>query len=154
MDPRPLQPTDRAEWLRMRAALWPDDTPEEQAEDVDAFLAAAEGSYPPTLHAVLVCPRPGGGLCGFVELSVRSYAEGCETDRVGYLEAWYVDPDHRRQGVGRRLIAASEAWARAQGCVEMASDAELDNILSQRAHERLGYAEVGRTVSFRKNLGG
>lgn len=151
--PRPLRPGDRAEWLRMRAALWPDADPEDLAEEVDAFLAAPEEARPATLQAVIVCPRPEGGLCGFVELSIRAYAEGCVTDRVGYLEAWYVDPDWRRRGVGRRLVAAAEAWARGQGCVEMASDAELDNTLSQRAHERLGFAEVGRTVHFRKPLG-
>jgi hypothetical protein len=34
----------------------------------------------------------------------------------------------------------------------MASDAELDNTASQRAHQRLGYAEVGRSVHFRRAL--
>ena len=49
-------------------------------------------------------------------------APGCETDRIGYLEAWYVDPDWRNQGMGRALVEQAEAWARAEGCVEMASD--------------------------------
>jgi aminoglycoside 6'-N-acetyltransferase I len=136
----------------MRAALWPDEEPAESARTVRQFLVALDPALQPTLQAVFVCPRATGGLCGFVELSIRPYAEGCETSRVGYIEGWYVDPDMRYRGVGRRLIAAAEAWARGQGCSEMASDAELDNTASQRAHQRLGYTEVERIVCFRKAL--
>jgi aminoglycoside 6'-N-acetyltransferase I len=49
-------------------------------------------------------------------------------------------------------VQAAEAWARAQGCTEMASDAELDNHASHAAHRRLGYAETERLVCFRKSL--
>lgn len=146
---RPVEPADAPEWLRMRAALWPDAGPAEHAVDVERFLA---GATLPTLRAAFVCARPAGGLCGFVEVGLRAYAEGCDTDHVGYLEGWYVDPDQRGGGVGGRLIAAAERWARGQGCVEMASDAELDNTQSQAAHLRLGYAEVERSVHFRKAL--
>jgi len=73
---------------------------------------------------------------------------------VGYLEGWYVSPEHRRAGIGRKLVQAAEDWARSKGCTEMASDAELHNTQSQQAHRRLGYEEVERIVCFRKSLGG
>lgn len=153
MNVRPVQQSDEAEWLRMRAALWPDSDPRELAQEVGWFLTAPDPTLQPTLQAALVAVRETGGLCGFVELGIRPYAEGCETNHVGYLEGWYVDPDQRRQGVGRQLVAAAEEWARGQGCAEMASDAELHNTLSQQAHQRLGYVEVERSVHFRKALG-
>jgi aminoglycoside 6'-N-acetyltransferase I len=152
MNTRPVEPADEAEWLQMRAALWSDQEPTESGRTVRQFLVAPGPALQPMLHAVLVCPRATGGLCGFVELSIRPYAEGCETNRVGYIEGWYVDPDIRHRCVGRRLIAAAEAWARGQGCSEMASDAELDNLSSQQAHQRLSYTEVERIVCFRKAL--
>lgn len=152
MDIRSVQPSDAAEWLRMRMALWPDAAPEKESGEIVHFLAAPAPSTLPTLHAVFVCPRPDAGLCGFVEVSIRPYADGCETSDVGYLEGWYVDPDSRGQGVGRALVLAAEAWARAQGCREMASDAELANTASQTAHRRLGYAETGRVVQYCKPL--
>jgi aminoglycoside 6'-N-acetyltransferase I len=93
-----------------------------------------------------------GGLCGFVEASVRPWAVNCEAMPVGYLESWYVDPDRRRQGVGRALVEAAEGWARAHGCRQMASDAELANLLSHQAHARLGYEETARLVLFKKDL--
>ena len=153
MNTRPVELADEAEWLRMRGALWPDEEPDESAQTVRQFLVAPDAPPDPTLQAVFVCPRSSGGLCGFVELSRRPYAEGCDTSPVGYIEGWYVDPDQRHRGIGRQLIAAAEAWARGQGCAEMASDADLSNIASQQAHQRLGYSEVERIVCFRKALG-
>ena len=71
---------------------------------------------------------------------------------VGYVEAWYVDPDVRRHGYGRALLAAAEAWAVEQGYREMASDALIDNITSHEAHKASGYIEGDRVVGFRKAL--
>jgi aminoglycoside 6'-N-acetyltransferase I len=152
MNVRPVQVEDRAEWLRMRMALWPDSEREKEASEIARFLADPGGSALPALQAVFVCARVGGGLCGMAEVSIRPYADGCETNNVGYLEAWYVDPDCRGQGIGRALVMAAEAWAVAQGCREMASDADLDNLISQEAHQRLGFMETGRVVQFVKPL--
>lgn len=149
---RAAQPADAPEWLRMRMTLWTDASAEEEAAQIAHFLADPPRPLLPTLHAVFVCPRPEGGLCGVVEVSIRPYADGCETNNVGYLEAWYVDPDWRGRGIGRALVRAAEEWARSQGCQEMASDADLDNLISQQAHQRLGYEETGRVVQFCKPL--
>jgi aminoglycoside 6'-N-acetyltransferase I len=97
-----------------------------------------------------VCSRPGGGLCGLVEVAIHRSAPGCATERIGYLEAWYVDLDARGQGVGRALVRRAEAWARGQGCREMASDTTPDYPVSPIAHAALGYQEVER--HFRKDL--
>lgn len=152
MDVRHVQVDDSAEWLRLRMALWPDSEREKEAGEIAQFLAAPGYSTLTTLHAVFVCVRAGGALCGMAEVSIRPYADGCETNNVGYLEAWYVDPDRRGQGIGRALVMAGEAWAVAQGCREMASDADLDNLISHAAHQRLGFVETGRVVQFVKPL--
>jgi aminoglycoside 6'-N-acetyltransferase I len=144
---RPVTLDDKPEWLRMRLALWPDSAPEQEATEMDALLAG----YPsPTLMAAFVAVRPEGGLCGLAEVSIHESAPGCETDRVGYLEAWYVDEAWRDRGVGRALVAQAEVWARAAGCREMASDTTPFYPLSPAAHAALGYEEVERY--FRKEL--
>ncbi len=147
---RPVQPSDAAEWLRLRLALWPDTNPEKEAGEIAHFLAVPPRPLLPMLHAAFVCPRPGSGLCGLVEVSIRRTAPGCQTDRIGYLEAWYVDPDWRGRGVGRALVERAEAWAQAAGCREMASDTTPFYPLSPGAHAALGYQEVERY--FRKAL--
>jgi aminoglycoside 6'-N-acetyltransferase I len=93
-----------------------------------------------------------GRILGFAELSIRPYAEGCTSDRVAYLEGWFVVPEARRQGVGRSLVAAAEQWGRGEGCTEFASDTPGDNVISAMAHRALGFIEVGSVRCFRKDL--
>jgi aminoglycoside 6'-N-acetyltransferase I len=142
---RGATPEDRADWLRMRRALWDDCPDDEHEREMDAILGG-------DAEEVFVAERPGGGLCGFLEAALRSRADGCETTPVGFIEGWYVDPDMRLQGVGKALVEAAEAWARSQGCRQMASDSELWNIVSHRAHGSLGYQETDRVVRFKKDL--
>jgi aminoglycoside 6'-N-acetyltransferase I len=142
---RDARPEDRPEWLRMRRSLWEDCPDEQQAREMEEILGSDSWK-------VFVAERPGGGLCGFVEASIRPRADGCEARPVGYVEGWYVDPDVRRDGVGRALVEAAEAWARSAGCRHMASDAELWNTVSHQAHGALGYQETARLVFFKKDL--
>lgn len=139
---------DAGAWLRMRRALWPEGA-NGHAGEIEQFLS---GKLRMPLEVLLAVDESGAAV-GFVELSIRAYAEGCLTDRVAYLEGWYVVPEARRRGVGRALVAASEAWARSQGCTEFGSDALLDNDVSAAAHRALGFAETVQIRCFRKPLG-
>jgi aminoglycoside 6'-N-acetyltransferase I len=130
---------------RLRHALWPDGSEADHRREVERFFAG------PHAAPVLVAEERSG-LLGFAELSIRPYAEGCETDRVGFLEGWFVIPEARHRGVGRKLVAAAEAWARSVGCTEFASDAEADNEESAAAHRALGFEDVGLIRCFRKDL--
>jgi aminoglycoside 6'-N-acetyltransferase I len=135
----------------MRQELWPKSSAEEHARELTATL---EGNPPVTLPLIiLVAEMSDGMLVGFLEADLRSHADGCNPVRpVGYVEGWYVAATHRQQGIGRKLLAMAEAWARSQGCVEMASDTWIDNEVSQRVHEASGYEVVDRCVHYRKPL--
>ena len=142
---RPVQPTDRTEWLRMRLTLW-GGTAEEHTSEIDAYFSS------PQAGVTFVVERLAGGLGGFIEVSLRNYAEGCTTSPVAYIEGWYVDEDLRRGKVGSQLVHTAEAWARRHGLTEIASDTQIDNTVSFHAHTALGYVEVDRIVCFRKRL--
>ena len=60
----------------------------------------------------------------------------------------------RGRKIGRALVEAAEAHARASGHVEIASDAELENADGINAHLAVGYEEVERVVCFRRSLVG
>lgn len=145
---RSVRPGDRTDWLRLRRALWPEGSAEEHQRDIERFLQGDRREP----AEVLIAFGDDDGAVGFVELSIRNIVDSCSTDRVGYLEGWYVVPEARRLGIGAALVAAGEQWAREQGCLEFASDAALSNDASQRAHLALGFIETGRSVNFRKDL--
>ena len=142
---------DREELARLRTALWQESSTEEHANELLGILASRTFGTMPLVE--LVAEGSNGVLVGFLEVGLRSHADGCDpAHAVGYIEGWYVSESHRKRGIGRKLLVAAEDWARAQGCVEMASDALIGNDVSQRAHEALGYAEVDRCVRYRKML--
>jgi aminoglycoside 6'-N-acetyltransferase I len=136
---------DKPEWLRMRHGLWPDAPMEYLALDLDDLLADDD-------TAVFLAFNEDEQPVGFIEVGLRSYAEGCETSPVGYIEAWFVGELVRGQKIGRDLVHVAEGWARERGCTEMASDTWLENEASIAAHLQLGYHEADRLVHFVKRL--
>ena len=143
---RPLEEQDLSEWLRLRTLLWDEaDEDDHRSEMVDIIEHSDS-------QLVAVADAGEGRLVGFLEASIRVFAEDCESDHVGYLEGWFVEDGHRQHGIGRGLVEFAEKWASHQGCTEMASDAELGNEVSLQAHLRIGYAETSRLVHLRKEL--
>ena len=142
---REIVESDRHEWVRMRHALWPGSLSDHEAE---TQLYFSERSQVPT---VLVA-EADGQLVGFLELDYRKYAPGCRSSPVPFIEGWFVEPAWQRQGIGRALVEAAEARARAMGHHEIASDAEVENADSLAAHLALGYEVVERVVCFRRSL--
>jgi aminoglycoside 6'-N-acetyltransferase I len=131
-------------------ALWPSGSVEEHGTEVRSLVDGTARLTMPI--AVLVADAQSDGVVGFVEVDLRSHADGCDpAQAVGFVEGWYVAEEYRRSGVGAQLIAAEE-WARGFGCVEMGSDAVIENEVSLRAHAALGYEVVDRCVHFRKKL--
>jgi len=142
---RRAQRSDREEWLRLRALLWPECSLKEHKEEMAWFLKGRS-------KAVFVAAGQSSRLFGFLEANIRPFADACETRPVGYIEGWYVDSEVRLQGIGRRLVREAEDWARAKGCVEMGSDCLLKNDMSREAHLAIGYEERERLIHFRKWL--
>ena len=143
---RPINENDIAEWFRLRKLLWDESSDEEhKAEMLDIYEHSET-------QLVLVAETSDKKLVGFLEASIRPFVEDCHSDHVGYLEGWFVEPDYRRFGIGRKLVRSAENWARGKGCSEMTSDSEIGNDLSLKAHLRLGYEETSRLVHLRKDL--
>lgn len=148
---RPAGPSDCIPLARLREALWPESSAEAHARELAPILETMASPKMPLIN--LVAEASDRRLVGFLEVGLRSHADGCDPSRpVGFIEGWYVVEDERHQGIGRKLLDAGEDWARGHGCVEMASDTWIDNEVSQRVHEALGYTVVDRCVHYRKGL--
>lgn len=129
---RAFAPADTDAWAALRAELWPHSIPNVTA----VFVAESDARVP----------------VGFLELALRSFSDGCDSMPVPHVEGWYVEPGARGQGVGRALMRAAEEWSKTRGFTELASDTELDNAASLRAHEACGFSEVERLIKLRKPL--
>jgi aminoglycoside 6'-N-acetyltransferase I len=143
MEIRIAEVKDLLEWVQMRTAFY---SPTAYRREAELILTDISRDI------AFVVVRDDGKLGGFLEASIRSIAEGCESDKVAYLEGWYIDPDLRQQGIGGHLVAAAETWAIERGCQEIASDCFLENDVSFQAHRGLGYQEINRLIHFRKAL--
>lgn len=144
---RPAIPADADAWTALRHALWPDEDRALLAADVADYFAGRSRDIVLAFLAV-----ENGAPAGFLELNLRSVAEGCEHSPVPHVEGWYVAPAARHRGVGQSLLRAAESWARAQGFTELTSDTTDDYPLSLAAHERAGFRIVERLIAFHKRL--
>jgi aminoglycoside 6'-N-acetyltransferase I len=125
--------------------LWPDNEPA-------AMRAEFEDMLDSDRYAVFVAEADGRAI-GFVQMSLRfDYVEGSTSSPVGYVEGVYVEEPCRHGGIARKLIEAGEGWAKSRGCRELASDAGLDNVQSQKFHLKIGFREANRIVAFIKEI--
>ena len=85
----------------------------------------------------------------WISLSLRhDYVEGCQNGPTAYLEGIFISPNYRSQGIAEELLHFAEGWAKSRGISQLGSDAELDNLLSQKFHIKHGFREVSRTVHY------
>jgi ribosomal protein S18 acetylase RimI-like enzyme len=92
---------------------------------------------------VVLVAEVAGEVAGWIHGSEQHFLEsGSRCELLGLV----VDAQHRGQGVGRRLVAAVEAWASGRGL-------DLVAVRSNVAfYERLGYARVKTQHAYRKRL--
>lgn len=105
---------------------------------IDASLLADDLAQP---GAVLLVAREGGEHVGHVRL-----------DDLGgstwYLSMLTVRPDRQDGGMGRRLLAAAEAWAKGHGAQRMQMSVLHAREELRAWYGRRGYAETGETKPF------
>ncbi len=137
----------QAGWLELRRELWPHCADDEHVKEMTAFCTNPSRYVQGVAYSTMRQPL------GFVEASLRTdYVNGTSTSPVAFLEGLYVLPEKRGKGIARALVARVEAWARAVGCRELASDALIDNHVSHTVHRALGFDETERVIYFRKSL--
>ena len=105
-----------------------------------------------TYRASLGRTLRGSSLIGFLELSLRSYAEGTGDSPVPYVDGWFVRADARGKGAGKALMEKAMDWSSSRGFAHLASDTDLSNEGSIRAHHAAGFKEVGRQVALLRPL--
>jgi aminoglycoside 6'-N-acetyltransferase I len=135
---------DFNEWLALALKLWSDSEPEEMQTALTQILQSHR-------EAGFLVRDELGVAIGFINLSLRyEYVPGATRSPVAYVEGIYVKDEYRKQGVGKYLIEYAQQWAHEHECIELASDALLDNVASYEFHKKVGFEEVERVVTFIK----
>ncbi len=98
----------------------------------------------------LLLAEADGQIVGAVQLQAASSANGRHRGEVAKL---MVSPDHRRQGIGRRLMEALEAAALRDGRWLLVLDTR-EGDPSNALYRSLGYVEVGRIPRYARSRDG
>lgn len=147
-----IQRFHRALYLEHRGALMPDgleilyayrDFEGVLREDVDAMLRNP-GTTIFVAHDAND-PRLLGYVSGMVEHEPRRVLS-----RKGILGDWYVEPDARGLGVGRKLVDALFAHFRTLGCSVVETMTWPFNTGTRKAMTKLGFDEV--QIVYRQTL--
>ena len=120
-------------WVRAFAHPSPTDTPRGVELVVDAPHAA-----------VFVAVADDGTLVG----SLIATFDGWR----GNFYRMAVDPDERRVGIARGLVAAAEDWLRAAGAQRLSALVEGDGEIAQRFWEAVGFEHYEGMRRYSKNL--
>lgn len=72
-------------------------------------------------------------------LWLGSAIDQIQGDRQTYIFLLYVDPQHRRHGIGTALMQQAEAWATARGDRQIGLQVFHHNQAALRLYDQLGY---------------
>lgn len=90
-------------------------------------------------------------LVGVTERVVATVMVG-EDGHRGWVYYLAVDPERQREGLGRAMMAAAEAWLQRRGVWKLQLLIREENIAVRWFYEALGYRDV-RTVCMQKVIG-
>jgi ribosomal protein S18 acetylase RimI-like enzyme len=106
------------------------------------FAQLSTGGDVPSLRIVARCAVKAMGLGGAVAAGWRSLARAAvdlkSADAGIHLVELQVDPDHRNEGLGGRLLAEVERVARERGASTLSLTTQIDNP-ARRLYERSGF---------------
>jgi GNAT superfamily N-acetyltransferase len=139
---RPASLEDAPRLAELSGALGYPVSAEGMAKRLEAVLARSTG-------VVLLAELASGVVIGWIH-GVEQ--ELLESDRRCEIVGLVVDADYRGNGTGRRLVLATEEWARARGLGQMAVRSNVVRLESHPFYERLGYRRVKTQHAYRKAL--
>jgi GNAT superfamily N-acetyltransferase len=138
---RPAVPADAAAIAGLSGQLGYPVSPVAVARRLERLLPRAD-------QVVLVADA-GGLLAGWIHGAEQ---ELVEADRRCEILGLVIDQRRRREGTGRRLVAAVEEWAVSRGLGEMSVRSNVTRAESHPFYEAIGYRRVKTQQVYRKRL--
>lgn len=137
--------SDLEQLADLAVLMWGDHTVQELSDEFSGIMLKGNVQF--------FLKYEQGILVGFAQCQLRNdYVEGTETSPVGYLEGIFIRENYRHRGYAGELLSECEKWAKANGCMEFASDCEIDNDNSFEFHKAMNFKEANRIICFTKKL--
>lgn len=133
--------------------------PEVYIQQLAALLEASGIASQPADIRRRVCDMPRGDrlllavegdqLIGYAHLRV---AHELLSDESAEMIAIIVHPEHRRKGIGRRLVSAAESWARQSGRARLVMRIDVTETPAHAFYAALGYEQSKTLLEFVRPL--
>lgn len=105
--------------------------------DGDAFVTDAVSHWNHDPRSVM-CAMLGEQTAGILQLDLRRDAD----NGVGYIPFFYMDPEHRKQGLGVQMLGQAVSIYRPLGRINLQLRCAPDNMVAQRFYQRHGFCKV------------
>lgn len=106
---------------------------------IDTYFSDMLG-WVPELNGAVYVAETAGMVAGFVCVLILTNNDSWTTiHRHAHISNVIVAAEYRGAGLGQALLAAAEAYARAQGCEHLTIDVLVENALAQKAYQRFGF---------------
>ena len=116
--------------------------------DGDAFQRDALRCWKRAPERAVMCAMQRDETAGLLQMDLdRGAAEG-----VGYIPFLYMDPAHRRQGLGVQLLGQAVSTYRPLGRDRLRLCCAPDNGIAQRFYQKYGFVKVGEEPGARGPL--
>jgi aminoglycoside 6'-N-acetyltransferase I len=136
---------DMDDLMEMALDLWPEEQPEELTAHFRKTIQSEN-------NKVLLYQINHENVA-FAYIGIRvDYVEGSDSSPTGFVECIYVKPQHRNQGIARKLVQEGEQWLKEVGIRQMGSDIYIDNTTSYHFHKQIGFKEAGRLIAIIKDI--
>lgn len=125
-------------------------------------LSDAPDSFGPTVESALAQPETywrswAGGRSGRIQAwgavddgePVGLVSGGANASGVGHFGALWLDPAHRRNGLGRQLTEMVCAWMESRGCTRLELEVTEGNPAEQ-LYRSMGFARTGARQPLRE----
>jgi ribosomal protein S18 acetylase RimI-like enzyme len=149
-----VRPARGDDWPAARDLLKEvDDLHAKLAPDYFRSAPRGEGEWQRLLgeaHGAVLMAERADGQGAVAVLVARIYDTpdnpGMVPRRRLHIETLVVYCEHRRQGIGRRLMAEAVSWARDHGAVEVVLTTWVGNEAAEAFYARLGYRVLSRVL--------
>jgi GNAT superfamily N-acetyltransferase len=139
---RPARLSDAEAIAALTKQLGYDVDPSAVADRLSRLLARSDQRF--------LIADDGGRPVGWIHMVISEYVESGAFVVIGGL---VVDRDHRKQGIGRRLLAQAEEWAVQNGCAIVRLWSSAMRTDAHAFYERAGYSNIKTQYSFVKPVG-